>query len=105
MIRVVIDTNILVSAVMNRHGPSAQVFGLILAGLILPCVTDAVLREYHGTLNISSHEPDNRFYECADAGKADYIVTGNTRHFKKPHKTTKIVTARQLLDIVAAGKR
>jgi len=32
-------------------------------------------------LEISKHDSDNRFYECADAARADYIVTGNARHF------------------------
>lgn len=53
-----------------------------------------------GRLKISAHEEDNRIYECAVAAKADYIVTENTRHFTKPYKTTEIVTARQLLEIL-----
>ena len=53
-----------------------------------------------GRLKISSHEDDNRIYECAVAAKADYIVTENTRQFNKPHKATRIVTARQLLELL-----
>ena len=56
-----------------------------------------------GRLKISSHDDDNRIYECALAAKADYIVTENTKHFKKPYKTTKIVNARQLLDLLSAN--
>jgi putative PIN family toxin of toxin-antitoxin system len=52
------------------------------------------------TLTISSHPSDNRFYECADAAGADYIITGNLKHFTKPYKKTKIMTARQLLQIL-----
>ena len=33
------------------------------------------------TLAVCSHEPDNRFLECAVAAKADYIVTVNMEHF------------------------
>jgi putative PIN family toxin of toxin-antitoxin system len=29
-------------------------------------------------VSISRDEPDNRFYECAEAGKADFLITGNT---------------------------
>jgi predicted nucleic acid-binding protein len=54
-----------------------------------------------GRLKVSGHEDDNRIYECAAAAKADYIVTENTKHFKTPYKTTKIITARQLLRLVA----
>jgi putative PIN family toxin of toxin-antitoxin system len=47
MIRIVIDTNVLVSAVISPTGPNAQVFDLILADKIRPYVTNAVLDEYH----------------------------------------------------------
>jgi putative PIN family toxin of toxin-antitoxin system len=50
-----------------------------------------------GRLKISSHEDDNRIYECAAAARADYIVTENTRRFKTPYKMTKVITARVLL--------
>ena len=29
-------------------------------------------------------DPDNRFLECAQAAKAAYLVTGNTKHFPFP---------------------
>ena len=50
------------------------------------------------TLSLSSHESDNRFLECAAEAQADYLVTGNTRHFPQSHKTTKVVTGRQFLE-------
>lgn len=53
-----------------------------------------------GRLKISSHESDNRIYECAVAAKAHYIVTENAKHFRKPHKYTKIINARQLLAVL-----
>jgi putative PIN family toxin of toxin-antitoxin system len=134
-LRVVLDTNVVVSAFLNRTGNEALILRLGLSGIFQVCVSEVVLAEYKSvlsrsqfhnpprlivaliadlessgvfvqptdTLRISDHAPDNRFYECADAAKADYIVTGNTKHFKKPHKTTKIITARQLLEIVAPG--
>jgi hypothetical protein len=48
---------------------------------------------------------DNRIYECAEAAGADYIVTENAKHFKKPHKQTQIVNARQLLKLLAPGSK
>ncbi|MEW6756322.1 MAG: PIN domain-containing protein [Candidatus Latescibacterota bacterium] len=33
------------------------------------------------TLDLCSHEPDNRFLECAVTAQADYLVTVNLRHF------------------------
>ena len=32
-------------------------------------------------IHIAPHEPDNRFLECAQAARAQYLVTGNKRHF------------------------
>jgi len=55
-------------------------------------------------LNISEDPDDNRIYECADAALADYIVTGNTKHFKKPYKATKIISARQLVELIERQK-
>lgn len=133
MIRIVLDTSVVVSAVMSPTGPNAQLFNLMATKQIRPYVSEAVLEEYSrvfeydrlqhldkrrvarlrdvlertavtvksgGRLKISAHEDDNRIYECAAAAKADYIVTENTRHFKKPYKTTRIVSARQLLGLL-----
>src|SRR5438128_1547353 len=132
MIRVVLDTSVVVSAVITPSGPNAQLFDFIVEKELRPYVTEAVLDEYAavftherlkhldkrriallrgvlkrtgvvvkppGRLNISSHEPDNRIYECALASKAHYIVTENTRHFPQAHKYTRIMSARQLLRI------
>ena len=51
-------------------------------------------------LTISRDESDNRFYECAEAGAADFLITGNTLHFPVHHKTTKIVTPREFIELV-----
>ena len=47
------------------------------------------------------HEPDNRFLECAQAARAQYLVTGNTRHF--PFSTfgrTRIISPSEFARIV-----
>lgn len=51
--------------------------------------TASVKVKPQGRLKISGHEDDNRIYECAVAAKANYIITENTKHFKKPYKNTK----------------
>jgi predicted nucleic acid-binding protein len=43
---------------------------------------------------------DNIFIECADAARADYLITGNVRHFPKFWKSTKIITSREFLNII-----
>jgi putative PIN family toxin of toxin-antitoxin system len=136
MIRIVLDTNVLVAASISPTGPNAKLLDFIVAKQIRPYLTSAVIKEYDrvfeyehlkhldkrrvfnvrrlvqvaavivksgGRLRISEHDEDNRIYECALASKADYIVTENTKHFPKPHKYTKIVTARQLLKLMGTG--
>jgi len=131
--RQVLDTNVVVSALLKPRGPEDQVLRLALAGKADLRVSQTILAEYASvlsrpklqlqarevttaldklyeastvvhpefTLNVCRHEPDNRFLECAEAGASDYLVTGNTRHFPKKYKKIKVVTARQLLELLA----
>jgi predicted nucleic acid-binding protein len=41
------------------------------------------------------------FLECADTAGADYLITGNSRHFPKFWKKTKIITAREFVSLTA----
>jgi len=132
MTKVVIDTSVLVSALLTEHGAEAAVLAAVLDGKLIWCVSDAILAEYESTLHRpkfrgierrkiaaalmlaasgrmtdvttrlahSPHESDNRFYECAQAALADYLVTGNRKHFKKDLPPTKIVNARELLRLL-----
>ncbi len=45
---------------------------------------------------------DDIFLECAEAAEADFLITGNLKHFPKDRrwKNTRIVTSRELLDIL-----
>jgi putative PIN family toxin of toxin-antitoxin system len=121
--RIVIDTNVVISAALKPLCLQALVINLVSYRAVELFVSAAVLAEYHEvfsrpkfaqipasevatllalieneatmvapteTLAISDHDSDNRFYECAAAAGADYIVTGNTRHFTKPYKNTKV---------------
>jgi len=44
---------------------------------------------------------DNIFLECADAARADYLVTGNQKHFPRFWKKTKVVTPREFVSLAA----
>jgi prevent-host-death family protein len=44
---------------------------------------------------------DNMFLECADAARADYLITGNQRHFPRFWKKTKIITRREFISLAA----
>jgi putative PIN family toxin of toxin-antitoxin system len=48
-------------------------------------------------VNVAKDPDDNKFLECAAEAPADYLVTGNKRHFPKQWKHTHIVNARELL--------
>ena|ERR1700728_1363288 len=130
MIRDVLDTNVLVSALLTPEGTEAAVLSRIIEGKLIWCVSEAVLAEYAavlerpkfkhidpskidaafavahtGEMSIitrkvtrSPDEPDNRFLECAEAARVDFLITGNKRHFPKRWKTTEIVNARDFLD-------
>jgi len=110
-VRVVADTNILVSALLFG-GTSEQVFLAGLRGEIQLLTSLPLLKEFEKVLKdkfkfsihlvreiieeveevgeiveVSSHvkaisypDEDNRVLECAVDGKADFVVTGDTRH-------------------------
>jgi len=110
-VRVVADTNILVSALLFG-GTSEQVFLAGLRGEVQLLTSPSLLREFENVLKkkfklsihlvreiiqevmevaeiveVSSHikaisypDEDNRVLECAVDGKAEFIVTGDTRH-------------------------
>src|SRR5262249_12931263 len=125
MIRVVIDTNVVVSANLVDEGPSAAILSLAIRKRIRMFVSAPVLAEYEKVLNrprlelspdrvaeflaeirstselvtptrtveeINRDDPDNRFLECAVEASADYLVTGNTRHFPEQFENIQIVT-------------
>ncbi|HKD09567.1 MAG TPA: putative toxin-antitoxin system toxin component, PIN family [Bryobacteraceae bacterium] len=92
MTRVVLDTNIIVSALLQPLGPSAQLLTLALGGSIQLCVSGSVYAEYEEVI----------FLECAVAAKAEYLVTGNLKHFPASWGVTRIVTPRWLLDNLSA---
>ena len=55
------------------------------------------------TVSASRDEPDNRFLECAEAAAADFLVTGNKRHFPKRRKGTEVVNAGELLGMIGSS--
>ena len=51
MIRVVLDTTIIVSALLQPLGPSAQIFVLALGGSIQMCVSGTIYAEYEEVIS------------------------------------------------------
>ena len=52
-------------------------------------------------LQVTKDPDDDKFVECADAARADYLITGNQRHFPRFWKKTKVITSREFISIVA----
>ncbi len=74
------------------HGRAREV----LAGL-----ERAALRvEPAGVVSAAADEDDNRFLECAEEGRAEYLITGNLRHYPERWGGTRIVNARGFLGAV-----
>jgi predicted nucleic acid-binding protein len=46
----VIDTNVLVSALLSRDGEPAKILSLVLNGLIAPCHDHRILAQYHNVM-------------------------------------------------------
>ena len=132
-LRLVIDTNVVVSAVLKPDGLQRTVFLLATTKPARWYVTNPIMEEYAAVLarpelkirrslrlqfvqliknhtysvtpsrlpQLTTDPDDNIFLECADAARADYLVTGNQRHFPRFWKKTKIIHSREFLDIVA----
>lgn len=130
-LRLVVDTNILVSAALKPDGLQRTVFLLAITRPARLYVSHGILAEYRDvlsrpeleirkglrqqlldlirkrahlvhparTIRISDDPEDDKFIECADAARADYLVTGNVRHFPRFWKSTKVVTSREFLGL------
>jgi uncharacterized protein len=132
-LRLVVDTNIVVSAALSSDGLQRTTILLAITRPARLYVSQPILAEYANVLrrpeldirrgarlqlldlirnrgilikprvrlNVASDPDDNIFIECADAARADYLITGNRRHFPQYWKSTKIITAREFLQMAA----
>ena len=66
---VVIDTNILVSALWSRNGAPARVVGLVLSGHLTPCYDHRIMLEYRQVLQ----RPKFRFRPAEVNALLDWI--------------------------------
>ena len=132
-LRLVVDTNVLVSAALKSEGLPRTVLTIALTRPARFYVSQPILDEYAEVLarpalgisksarlkllqQIRNHsflvaparcldatgDPDDSiFVECADAARADYLITGNRRHFPSFWKGTKIISAREFIALAA----
>ena len=132
-LRLVLDTNVLVSAALKPEGLQRTTLLLATTRPARFYVSVPILEEYAEVLSrpelvirrglrlqllqliknrshlivpsrrldVTSDPDDNIFLECADAARADYLVTGNQKHFPPFWKSTKIITARDFINLAA----
>ena len=132
-LRLVLDTNVLVSAALKPQGLERTAFLLATSRPARLYVSRSILEEYGEVLarpelkirrglrqrllqlirdrsyavaplvhlEVASDVDDNKFLECADAARADYLITGNQKHYPKFWKRTKIISSREFIEIVA----
>jgi len=132
-LRLVLDTNVIISAALKADGLQRTVLLLALTKPARLYVSNAILAEYREVLarkefkirrgarlqllqliknkshlvtptqriQAASDPDDNIFLECADTARADYLVTGNQRHFPKFWKQTKVITAREFITLIS----
>jgi uncharacterized protein len=130
-LRLVVDTNIIVSAALKPEGLQRTVVLLALTKPARLYISSSILAEYRDVLarpeleirrglrrqllqliqnhahavspsrriRVANDPDDDMFLECADAARADYLVTGNTRHFPRFWKKTKVITSREFLSL------
>jgi len=132
-VRLVIDTNVLISAAIHPAGLQRTVLLLAVTKPARLYVSRSILEEYADVLarpelrirkglrqqllqllknqsytvdpsrriEVAKDTDDNIFLECADAARADYLVTGNQKHFPTFWKKTKIITSREFISLAA----
>ncbi|MCL2442281.1 MAG: putative toxin-antitoxin system toxin component, PIN family [Treponema sp.] len=125
--KIILDTNIIVSALLSPKGLPAKILNLVLDDQVKIIYHNNILLEYidvfgreHFKLNqelvnilldfiekeglfkialpqkIKLNDEDDRiFYELYKSTDADYLITGNKKHFPKDKR---IVTAREFID-------
>jgi uncharacterized protein len=132
-LRLVIDTNVVVSAALKPEGLQRTTLLLAITKPARFYVSRPILEEYADVLSrpelgirklsrqqllqlirnnshivtpfrrleVASDPDDNVFLECADAARADYLITGNQKHFPRFWKKTKIITTREFISLAA----
>jgi len=116
--KVVVDTNVIVSALMNSNGLPAKILSLIISGKLILLYDNRIIFEYIDVLSREefgfpketindmieyfkhagefinpeyikkkfTDETDKKFYEVYKSGGAEYLITGNIKHYPKEER-------------------
>jgi putative PIN family toxin of toxin-antitoxin system len=127
-VKIVLDTNIIVSAFINPKGVPGEIISLVLSKKITICYDNRMFSEYTEVLKKSKFnfdnilvdafldfiknngeyiiaepngvkfddEDDKAFYEVYKSSDANYIITGNKKHFPREND---IITPREYIEL------
>ena len=135
--KIVLDTNVLVSGILSPNGPPAAVLRALLTERVTLCFDERIVSEYRDVLTrtkfsfdrdlveeligflesagsptlaaplaVTLPDPwDQMFIEVAIASQADYLVTGNLKHFPETARAgVSVVSPRAFLDLLLEGQ-
>ncbi|MDR2424493.1 MAG: putative toxin-antitoxin system toxin component, PIN family [Prevotellaceae bacterium] len=129
--KIVLDTNIIVSSFLNPQGLPGEIVSLVLTKKLTVCYDNKIFFEYTEVLTRSRFnfngelvndflefvknngeyivaesqkikfidEDDKIFYDVYKSSDAEYIITGNTRHFPQEKN---IITPKEFIEILQA---
>ena len=135
MLKVVVDTDIIVSALLKTQSNPALIISIILQGNCKLCLSEEIFTEFEEVLarhkfkhldrlkvkellstlkknslwvvpkisvnDVAKEPSDNAFLECALEARADFLITGNIRHFPvEQFHQIRIVSPVEFLDII-----
>ena len=140
MIKVIIDTNVFVSSLIQHNYPFLVVDFVFKERINIElCLSEELQNEYAEVLNrikffrypgydiksktllsninnfgfkylptikinIIQDKSDNKFLELAETSDADYLITGNTKHFPmQEYKKTKIVSPKEFWELMTTN--
>lgn len=133
-LRVVIDTNVFISGLLNPHNSPGRIMAIIASpGSVELLVSKAIFLEYSAVIrrdrfrlsrekidaalrlilevaiilspeqsfDLARDPYDNKFLECAYEGKADFLITGNKKHFPfSRFESTEIMTPAEFISFI-----
>ena len=135
--KIVVDTNVLVSALIQPEGIPARILDFILSGQVKIVLDHRIYAEYQDvllrpefgfvpelvdgllefflqfgdrvyTIKSSVALPDvydGKFLEVAIDGSADFLVTGNLKHFPRPQRRgVRVASPREFLNLWSEGE-
>lgn len=138
--RVVVDTNVIISGLLSPEGNPAIVLYLVLGNkTFVPCISKEVFSEYKKVLSygkfknslsesrrqkllkqfkqassfiviLENHQTlvdpdDTKFLACAAEAGADFLITGNLKHFPRQYRGVKVVSPNEFLAIIAKSTK